>query len=383
MSVISRTAFTLFAGLVLAAAPAAQAEQAPERVASEADFTFEAQQGPWLTTQQATLRFMLDRPAGKLRVEHPGATVVVADGKLTATVTNAEGYAIERPIAALDYQTLAQAVPAVGEPAMVNLAMLLADDPATAIAGGSASFQSSSDGVRSLATPQGQWSIDLGDGELAESATFEFAGGGNGQAVPTFTYQWDLDANPDAFAEDAFVLDTTGRQTVDSFQALVQAMQGGGMAGPGSGGGDPIVGSVAPDFTLERLDADESVTLSEIDSDVVVLDFWATWCPPCVKGLPEVQAVADWAEQQNLSVSVYAVNLEEQPGQIRGFMSNHGLDLPVLLDTRGRTAEAYQVQGIPTTVVIADGKIANYHRGLAPNLQSTLKSEIEIALASP
>jgi peroxiredoxin len=140
------------------------------------------------------------------------------------------------------------------------------------------------------------------------------------------------------------------------------------------------VGNDAPDFTLARHTGDEKVKLSDLDDRVVVLDFWATWCPPCVEGLPEIQAVHDWANKQDKPVDVFAVNLREKPGQVTDFLKRHDLDLPVLMDQDGSAAEAYGVEAIPTTVVIAHGKVANVHVGLAPNLESTLKSEINTAL---
>ena len=357
----------------------------PDIVEAKAEFQFESQQGPWHTTQRTTMSLTFDRSSDKLKLEHPNATVVVKDGTLRATLTDADGYYIETAMPELSYDALTQAVPALGQPQMLNLVLLLADDPASTLAGEPADFAPADDATSILDTPAGTWQIRFNSEELATAAIFEMKAGQMGPNAAEMSYDYTLATGEKALARDAFALDTTGRQKVDSFQGLVAALQSGGTGG-GAGaaaqdaGGSPLVGNDAPDFTLARLEGEEKVKLSDLDDRVVVLDFWATWCPPCVKGMPEVQAVRDWAKQENKPVDVFAVNLREQPGQVRDFLKKHDLDLPVLMDDDGSAAEAYRVEAIPTTVVIAYGKVANVHVGLAPNLQSALKSEIEAAI---
>lgn len=376
--------------LILAAAPLHADTR--DIVEAKAAFQFESQQGPWHTTQRTTMALTFDGTSDALKLEHPNATVVVKDGTLRATLTDADGYYIETAMPELSYNALTQAVPAIGQPQMLNLVLLLAADPASTLAGEPADFASADDATSILDTPAGTWQIRFNNSEeLATTAIFEMKAGQTGPNAAEMSYDYTLAAGEKALARDAFALDTTSRQKVDSFQGLVAALQSGGTGGTGGGGGgagaaaqggggSPLVGNDAPDFTLARLEGDEKVKLGDLDDRVVVLDFWATWCPPCVKGMPEVQAVRDWAKQENKPVDVFAVNLREQPAQVRNFLKNHDLDLPVLMDDDGSTAESYRVEAIPTTVVIAYGEVAEVHVGLTPDLQSALKSDIEAAI---
>ncbi len=135
----------------------------------------------------------------------------------------------------------------------------------------------------------------------------------------------------------------------------------------------------APDATLSLLDG-SSVTLSSFaGSKVVVLDFWASWCGPCRKGLPMVQTVADYFTGRD--VVFFAVNLGESAEAARGFFADNGLTLPVALDD-GALSEAFGVSGIPHTVIIGrDGNIQSVHAGLADDLDAQLTAEINTALA--
>src|SRR5690606_22351742 len=90
-----------------------------------------------------------------------------------------------------------------------------------------------------------------------------------------------------------------------------------------------LVGQQAPDFQLELLDG-TPFRLSEHQGRVVVLDFWATWCGPCVQSMPEVERVA--GEFADRGVELIAVNLEEPASQITSMLERHKLNVTVALD---------------------------------------------------
>ena len=109
------------------------------------------------------------------------------------------------------------------------------------------------------------------------------------------------------------------------------------------------VGQPAPNFQLQNLDG-QSISLSDFKGKPVLLNFWATWCGPCVYEMPYLQEVYDeWSGQ---GLMLLAINGGEGSSTVKGFMQSHNLSLPVLLDNKGKVAQKYNILGIPTTFFI-------------------------------
>ncbi|HZZ44333.1 MAG TPA: TlpA disulfide reductase family protein [Tepidisphaeraceae bacterium] len=139
-----------------------------------------------------------------------------------------------------------------------------------------------------------------------------------------------------------------------------------------------LIGKAAPDFTLKQLDGTD-VKLSGLKGSVVVLDFWATWCGPCVAGLPHVDGI--YKDNKDKGVKAFAVNMQEESDKVKAFVEEKKLTLPVLLEPKGDVAEKYKVEGIPETVVIGkDGIVKKVFVGTGPDTEEQLRAAVEAAM---
>lgn len=121
----------------------------------------------------------------------------------------------------------------------------------------------------------------------------------------------------------------------------------------------PKVGEQAPDFTLPGLDQDE-YSLDDFRGKTVLINFWGTFCPPCVNEMPLLQSVYEKYQDE---VVILGVNLDEPRLTVETFVENTGVHFPILLDDR-TVQYLYGVSQFPTTVVVnPDGKIVDIKLG--------------------
>lgn len=114
-------------------------------------------------------------------------------------------------------------------------------------------------------------------------------------------------------------------------------------------------GQPAPAFTLRSLDG-ETVSLADFRGQPVLVNFWATWCPPCRKEMPAIQHV--YEQHQDADFVVLAVNVQESEETIRPFVEEMGVTFPVLLDENGDVMKQYRIMGLPSSFFVArDGTI--------------------------
>ncbi|MBC8497284.1 MAG: redoxin domain-containing protein [Anaerolineales bacterium] len=121
------------------------------------------------------------------------------------------------------------------------------------------------------------------------------------------------------------------------------------------------VDAPAPDFELVSLSG-EQIQLEDYRGQVVLLNFWATWCGPCRLEMPAFQ---DRFEQYGGGLQVVAVNFDESAEDVQSFVDELGMTFDVLLDLGAEVQKLYQVRGYPTSYFIdADGIVRVVHIGL-------------------
>lgn len=133
----------------------------------------------------------------------------------------------------------------------------------------------------------------------------------------------------------------------------------------------PEVGSLAPDLALKDLTGD-TVRLSSYRGKTVLLNFWATWCPPCRAEMPDLEALHK--ENVNNDVVVVGVNVGEDQETAAGFVRSLGLTFPILLDSDSTAQRDHKVGYLPTTFFIdSDGIIREIRIGAMKKSTMELK----------
>lgn len=146
--------------------------------------------------------------------------------------------------------------------------------------------------------------------------------------------------------------------------------------------GGPKQDIPAPSIVSQLVTGEEFV-LESVKGKIVLLDFWATWCPPCRVSLPALEVVAR-AYKDDPNVWIGSVNQENiSPEILKRFLQKQGLSFPVILDPQGTISSDYRIRALPTLVVIDSTGVVTYSQvGLStknrPDLINHLKGLIEV-----
>jgi len=120
-------------------------------------------------------------------------------------------------------------------------------------------------------------------------------------------------------------------------------------------------GTSAPDFVLPARDG-STVRLSELRGQVVMINFWATWCGPCRQEMPLLALLQ--SKYEPLGFTLLAVNVEPDSAAAQDWLKGMAADLPVLFDRKNTVAESFGVQGMPSSVFVdRTGNVRYVHRG--------------------
>jgi peroxiredoxin len=132
--------------------------------------------------------------------------------------------------------------------------------------------------------------------------------------------------------------------------------------------------AAAPDFALRSLDG-PNLRLKEQRGQVVMVNFWATWCGPCRIEMPHLARLYD--KYRSSGFQLLGVNVDEDPRAAANLAQKLGLKFPILLDTEKGVSRLYDVSTMPSTVLIdRDGKVRHVHRGYRDGYEATYEKQI-------
>jgi len=130
----------------------------------------------------------------------------------------------------------------------------------------------------------------------------------------------------------------------------------------------------APDFTLKS-NSGKNIKLSELRGQVVMINFWASWCGPCRQEMPLLDQL--YQRYQPMGFTLLGVNVEEDSGAADKILKEIPVSFPVLYDNKSKVSESYQVQAMPSTFLIdRDGKLRYLHKGYRPGTEEDYQKQI-------
>jgi peroxiredoxin len=134
------------------------------------------------------------------------------------------------------------------------------------------------------------------------------------------------------------------------------------------------VGTAAPDFTLRSLGG-PNLRLQEQRGQVVLVNFWATWCAPCRKELPHLNRIAD--KYRSAGLVMLGVNIDDDVRNAADVATKLGVKFPVLLDTDKKVSRLYDLNSMPSTLVIdRSGRVRYLHRGYQDGYETEYDKQI-------
>ena len=117
------------------------------------------------------------------------------------------------------------------------------------------------------------------------------------------------------------------------------------------------VGEKAPDFTLKSM-AGKNLNLVEQRGNIILINFWASWCAPCRTEMPELQALQE--KYQDLGFSVWAINVEQENQAGRKFLADLTLTFPIFFDAKNTLSATYKVAAMPTSIIVDRNGIVRF-----------------------
>jgi peroxiredoxin len=135
-----------------------------------------------------------------------------------------------------------------------------------------------------------------------------------------------------------------------------------------------VTDGAAPDFTLKS-NSGQNIRLSELRGEVVLINFWASWCGPCRQEMPVLDELHN--QYKALGFTVLGVNVEENPQQARKLLKDMPVSFPVLFDDSSVVSKQYDVIAMPSTVLVdRNGNMRYLHKGYKPGLEEIYLKQV-------
>ncbi|QQE11246.1 TlpA family protein disulfide reductase [Planctomycetota bacterium] len=366
------------------------------------DYHFDSKAGRWKRDERGEFFIAYDRSTQRLKIDAPGVFIVIKDGKLFVKSEDLRGRYLETEAPSpLTFASLLEATTIRGEPLLSNptlhdVAFLIGDDPILEMT------EWTEDTAEILPPAKGdkhpRMRIDLfaaattlkvdPDTNLITSAIdvtdmTMLTGNAQSKDFQNKRYKYIIEKHNQPIDDAQFIFDPEGAKRFTNFESLVTDIFGSASSSNSSGPqpddfNAPLKGKPAVEFTAKNLQGDEILLHELLAKDqVVILDFWATWCPPCRAALPEMEKLQKWADENDKPVQIYTVNAGEDEYTVQTFWDENDMSLPVIMDTDGQIMELYQVPTIPHTFIIVDGNIEHIHAGFVENMSDELANKIE------
>ena len=137
-------------------------------------------------------------------------------------------------------------------------------------------------------------------------------------------------------------------------------------------------GQPAPDFALKS-SSGENMRLSEHRGDVVMINFWATWCGPCRQEMPLLDEL--YTRYQRVGFNLLGVNIDDDSRRAMKMIEELGVSFPVLFDARKEVSKLYSVEAMPVTVLVdREGNVRHVHNGYKPGYEEKYLDQIRSLL---
>jgi peroxiredoxin len=134
-------------------------------------------------------------------------------------------------------------------------------------------------------------------------------------------------------------------------------------------------GQIAPDCPALSAADTPILNLAAFRGKVVMLDFWATWCPPCAQSMPFLNSLRN--EFKARGFEIIAINVDEDVDAVKPFLANHPVDYPIVTDPKGECPAIYDVQAMPSSYFVdKSGKVRFIHKGFRDGDQSEIRKQV-------